>query len=164
MRRVQGNKHVKLIECTSPKRNKWRIRWDILPDADDYGNASYMEQEFNHKPAAEEIRTLVMQWYNDNIDRKILTGFAYEGTPVWLSSENQFNYKSAFDLALQTDGATLPVTFKLGTDDEPAYRTFNTVEELRLFYTAAVLHIQQTLAAGWKQKDAFDFTKYLVEE
>ena len=39
--------------------------------------------------------------------------------PVWLSSENQFNYKAAYDLAVQTGGATLPVTFKFGTDEVP---------------------------------------------
>lgn len=163
MQRVQGNKNVAVIECTSPKRNKWRIRWDFLPDDDNNANASYMEHEFPHKPTDDEIRTLVMKFYNDNIDRQIISGFAYEGTPVWLSTENQFNYKSAFDLALQTDGATLPVTFKLGTDTLPAYRTFTTIDELRAFYTAAVAHIQQTLLNGWKQKDAFDLSKYKVD-
>ena len=28
---------------------------------------------------------------------------------IWLSSENQFNYKVAYDLALQTNGANLPI-------------------------------------------------------
>ena len=33
---------------------------------------------------------------------------------IWLSSENQFNYKVAYDLALQTNGANLPIIFKFG--------------------------------------------------
>lgn len=150
-----------MLECTSPKRNKWRIRWDVQ-DSDDGINASYMEEEFNHKPTADEIRSIVMKWYNDRIDKEIISGFSYNGSQVWLSSENQFNYKSAYDLAVQTGGKTLPVTFKLGTDDEPVYKTFNTVDELKTFYTAAVSHIQKTLSNGWKMKDAFDLSKYKV--
>lgn len=150
-----------MLECTSPKRNKWRIRWDVQDSVDGI-NASYMEEEFNHKPTADEIRSIVMKWYNDRIDKEIISGFSYNGSQVWLSSENQFNYKSAYDLAVQTGGKTLPVTFKLGTDDEPVYKTFNTVDELKTFYTAAVSHIQKTLSNGWKMKDAFDLSKYKV--
>jgi hypothetical protein len=39
--------------------------------------------------------------------------------PVWLSTENQFNYKAAFDLATQTGGKSLPVTFKFGSTNNP---------------------------------------------
>ena len=70
-----------------------------------------MEEEFGHKPTDEEIRTLVMSWYNSQTDAAILSGFAYNGAPVWLSTENQYNYKAAYDLAVQTGGETLPVTF-----------------------------------------------------
>lgn len=163
MHRVQGNKDVALLECTSPRRNKWRVRWDVQTDNENDSSATYMEEEFNHKPTGEEIRSLVMKWYNEQIDSTILSGFSFEDTPVWLSTENQFNYKSAYDLAIQTDGATLPVTFKLGTDSQPAYRTFDTIDDIQAFYTAAVSHIQQTLADGWKAKDTFDISKYKVE-
>ena len=82
---------------------------------------------------------------------------------LWLSSENQFNYKAAYDLAVQTGGATLPVTFKFGTDEESRYRTFENLEELTDFYTKAMRHIQDTLAEGWRKKDAFDPEDYRVE-
>lgn len=29
---------------------------------------------------------------------------------MWLSQENQYDYKAAYDLAFQTDGKTLPVS------------------------------------------------------
>lgn len=158
MRRVEGNTGVKPLECVNPVRGKWRVRWDVQPGED--GTASYMEHEFDHKPTAEEIRTVVTAWCNEQVDEKILSGFVYEGIPVWLSSENQFNYKAAHDLAMQTGGATLPVTFKFGTDTEPVYRTFETLEELTGFYTAAMKHIRSALAEGWKKKDAFDIEQY----
>lgn len=150
-----------LLECTNPVRNKWRIRWDVQTDAD--GSTSYMEEEFAHKPSAEEIRNAVISWYNEQTDEAILTGFSWNGTPVWLSQENQYNYKAAYDLAVQTAGATLPVTFKFGTEEEPVYHTFTSLDEATDFYTKAVAHIQDTLADGWKKKDAFDVSLYTAD-
>lgn len=158
MKRVEGNADVKLMECVSPAKNKWRIRWDVQESED--GSTSYMEAEFGHKPDNDEIRQTVIGWINTQTDLTILSGFEWNGKVVWLSSENQFNYKAAHDLALQTSGATLPVTFKFGTDDEPCYHSFETVEELSDFYTKAMLHIQSTLSDGWKKKDAFDIGQY----
>ena len=62
MRRVEGSSGVSLMECTNPVKDKWRIRWDVQEKEN--GSASYMEEEFGHKPTDEEIRTLVMSWYN----------------------------------------------------------------------------------------------------
>lgn len=160
MRRVEGNAGVRLLECTNPVKDKWRVRWDVQARED--GAASYMEEEFGHKPTGEEIRSTVMAWYNGQTDAAILSGFRYGGVPVWLSQENQFNYKSAYDLAVQTDGGMLPVTFKFGTDTEPQYHTFETLEELTDFYTKAMSHIRAALADGWKKKDAFDLEGYRV--
>lgn len=91
------------------------------------------------------MKDLVRKWYNQQTDAAILSGFSYEGAPVWLSQENQYNYKAVYDLAVQTDGKTLPVTFKFGTDESPVYRTFETLDELADFYTKAVKHIQEML-------------------
>ena len=71
--------------------------------------------------------------------------------------------RQAYDLAVQTAGATLPVVFKFGTDTEPVYREFATLEDLTDFYTKAMQHIQNTLADGWKKKDVFDLSLYAVD-
>lgn len=161
MKRIKGSSDVKLFECVNPVKQKWRIRWDLQKEED--GSASYMEEEFLGQPSPEMIKSVVMNWYNEQINDAILSGFIYEDMPVWLSSENQFNYKAAYDLALQTSGATLPVTFKFGTDEQPLYRKFITLEELTDFYTKAMLHVQNTLADGWEKKDTFDLDKYRIE-
>lgn len=160
MKRVQGNPDVALIECTNPVKNKWRVRWDVSTDAD--GVTSYMEEEFNHRPSIDEIKNLVAGWINSQTDARILSGYRYDGKMVWLSTENQFNYKAAYDLAVQTAGATLPVTFKLGDDDNPEYVTFESLEALTAFYTGAMQFVQQTLSDGWKAKDSIDLTLYDV--
>ena len=92
-----------------------------------------------------------------------MSGFEYEGNLVWLSSENQFNYKAAYDLAVQTDGATLPVKFKFGTDEQPVYRIFDSMADLTEFYTSAMRFIQNTLDAGWQRKDTFCLELYQME-
>lgn len=162
MQEVSGNTGAAYMECVNPKKDKWKIRWAIADNGD--GTAVWMEEDFSHKPTADEIRDTVIGWYNDKIDNKILSGFVWNGKAVWLSTENQFNYKAAYDLAVQTQGANLPVTFKLGTDDVPEYYEFSNVEELGDFYTKAMAYVQGVLANGWQEKDTFDISKYVADE
>ena len=158
MRRIEGTAGVKLIECTHPAKNRWRIRWDVQERED--GSASYMEKEFSHKPTDDEIKQTIIGWINAQTDEAILSGFVWNDMPVWLSSENQFNYKAAYDLAVQTAGATLPVKFKFGTDDVPCYHTFQTVEELSDFYIQSIQYVQNLLDECWNKKDAFSLDSY----
>lgn len=157
MKRVDGNPNISLIECTNPVKGLWRIRWDVQTNED---TTSYMEEEFDHKPTSEEVKSIVLSYYNREIESSILSGMEYEGVMVWLSTENQFNYKAAYDLAVQTEGQSLPVTFKFGTDDEPKYREFTTLEELSDFYRKSISYVLTTLQEGWKKKDGFDVTLY----
>lgn len=158
MQRATGNTDVALIECINPRKNKWRVRWDVTKNDD--GGASWMEEEYTHKPTIEEVKATITDWYNEQVDKKIRSGFEWDGMAIWLSTENQFNYKTAYDLAVQTNGATLPMTFKFGTDDEPIYKDFETIDELADFYTKAVAYVQSVLADGWSAKDNIDWTKY----
>lgn len=158
MNRVQGDAGVRLLECINTVKGKWRVRWDVQKCED--GSADYMEEEFDHRPLTDEVKSLVIAWYNAKVDNAILSGFSWQGMPVWLSKENQYNYKVAYDLAVQTAGATLPVTFKFGTDGQPQYRKFETLDELTDFYVKAMTYIQSTLAQGWKEKDAIDWSDY----
>lgn len=109
-----------------------------------------------------DIKTAIIADINQRTDAKILSGLVWNGNPVWLSQENQFNFKAAYDLAVQTDGSTLPVTFKLGeqADGTPVYHTFADMADAQDFYTTAVNHIHQTVAEGWQEKDAIDWQPY----
>lgn len=122
--------------------------------------ATWTYEQFLQPVTLEYIKNIILDWYNKEIDNKILSGFVWNEMPVWLSSENQFNYKAAYDLAVQTNGASLPVTFKFGTTDNPVYHTFTTVEELADFYTKAIEYVNKTLADGWAKKDSIDWTVY----
>ena len=155
---VSGCAGVMPIECVSPRKNKWKIRWNITEKED--GSSDWYEKDFDHKPTSDEILTTITAYYNDQVEQQILSAFEYEGNAVWLSAENQFNYKAAHDLAFQTQGATLPVTFKFGTDDAPVYRTFDTLSDLSDFHRRALQHIQDAIRAGWKKKDEIDMSLY----
>lgn len=113
-----------------------------------------------------EIKEAIINDINERTDEKILSGFVWNDISVWLSSENQFNFKAAYDLAVQSSGATLPITFKLGevTDDEgnitPVYYTFEDMTTFTDFFGKSVAYINQCLNEGWAEKDSMDFSPY----
>ncbi len=158
--KVNGCIGVLPIECVSPRKNKWKVRWNITEKED--GSSDWYEQDYDHKPTLEEIRDTIVKFHNGQVDAKILSGFSWKDMPVWLSSENQFNYKASFDLAVQTNGQNLPVRFKFGTDKDPKYYDFKTVDELSDFYTSAIKFINDTLQEGWAEKDSVDFSVYSI--
>lgn len=120
------------------------------------GHGFDYRQRFDRQPTATELLKVITEHVDSLTDQKILTGFRWHGKNVYLSTENQFNFKAAYDVAVQTDGATLPIKFKLGEDADglPMYHTFNSMNAFTDFYTGAISFIQQTLAAGWEEKDA----------
>lgn len=123
---------------------------------------SALVEAFHEKVTESAVRSRLAKYYDSITDWKILSGFEWRGMKVWLSMENQFNYKAAYDLAVQTNGASLPVTFKFGTTENPIYYQFDTLEELSDFYSSAISYINNILAEGWEKKDAIDWNEYEV--
>lgn len=140
------------------------ISCGYMPE-DDGINATWHEAVFYKKQhphlTIEQVKKAVVSDVNAETDEKILTGFVWQEKPVWLSSENQFNFKAAYDLAVQTKGKSLPVKFKLGErDGEPVYHTFDDMGEFTDFYTSALAFINQCLNEGWELKDSIDWSVY----
>lgn len=128
----------------------------------------YIYKKQKSSLSLQDVKQAVIADINARTDEKIISGFVWtpdgseDGIPVWLSTENQFNFKSAYDLAVQKQGATLPVTFKMGEQEDgtPVYHTFETMDDADDFYLKAVAYINQTLAAGWQEKDSIDWSPY----
>ena len=152
-----------LISCVNVRKKKYAIYWDKQEDKESDGNFTFMQHVFDHKPTLEEIKSVIISWYNAKIDNEILTGFVWKGMSVWLSTENQFNYKVAFDAAVMSNGATLPVKFKFGNDEEPIYYQFTTIEELQDFYFKAIAYVQSVLESGWREKDSINWSEYVID-
>ncbi len=121
-------------------------------------------KNYDHKPSIEEIHADIINLIDHNTDQAILSGFSWSGKPVYLSSENQFNFKAAYDLCVQTEGKNLPIKFKLGEDEEGkvVYNTFTTISAFTDFYTKTIAYINTTLNNGWSEKDSIDLTKYEI--
>lgn len=117
---------------------------------------------YDHKPDEDELKTDITDLINATVDAKILSGYEWSGHKVWLSSENQFNYKAVYDLACK-DSSVLPVKFKMGEDKDGnvVYHTFETVDELSDFYVGAIKYINTCINEGWTEKDAIDTDKLL---
>lgn len=147
-------------------RVKVSFDYEVFYDVDEEGNktpsnvGTWTEAIISPKPSLSQIKSFIIDAINKRTDEKIISGFEWNGMSVWLSSENQFNYKAAYDLAVQTNGANLPTVFKFGSNDEPKYHKFDTVEELTDFYVKAMTYINEQLAIGWVKKDAIDWSVY----
>lgn len=163
---ASSNVYPQLIEHIG--RQNWRVRWNITESTQtdeetqkETTTYNYVEAEFDHLPTAEEVQEVITDWFNEDIDKQIISGHTWNNYAVWLSSENQFNYKAAYDIAVQTNGANLPITFKLG--NTPAtYYNFTTLEELTDFYMSCLNHIQSVLLQGWQKKEEFSQVPYVT--
>ena len=159
------SKYVPLSRMAS---GRWKIHFGFEPyyEVDEEGNKSetqlgtWTETLVPFKPSLEQLKKLILDAINKDVDEKILSGFVWKDMPVWLSTENQFNYKAAYDLAVMSSGQSLPVMFKFGTTENPVYYHFSTLEDISDFYVSAMTYINTTLAEGWSKKDAIDWSVY----
>ena len=159
------SKYVPLSKMAS---GRWKIHFGFEPyyEVDEEGNKSetqlgtWTEALVPFKPSLEQLKKLILDAINKDVDEKILSGFVWKDMPVWLSTENQFNYKAAYDLAVMSSGQSLPVMFKFGTTENPVYYHFSTLEDISDFYVSAMAYINTTLAEGWQKKDAIDWSVY----
>lgn len=157
-----------LVECINPNTNKWIVLWEPQIEVTERGeeSTSYIAETFKYKPSLEEVKSTILSWYNSSIESEITNSYRWRDMPVWLSRENQLNYKAQYDLAVQTEGQSLPVTFKFGDEDAPVYYEFKNLEELTDFYMGVTKHIQAILIKGWESKDGIDWSIYkaILEE
>ncbi len=135
------------------------LMYGFIPREDDTEGGWQWRKGYDHTPSLEEVRSDILALINLQTDQAILSGFVWRGKSVWLSRENQMNFKAAYDLAVQMNGDTLPVKFKLGEDEEgnAVYHTFESMDDFTDFYTKAVAHVNDCLTKGWEEKDGVDW-------
>lgn len=135
------------------------ISWGYK-DLQENGFGEWCTEQFREIPDFTIIKQKIVDWYNQEINKEIFSGFKWKGYQVWLSTENQFNYKAIYDLSIQSNGKNLPVTLKFESNGEPCYYTFNTIDELEDFYMSVIQFIQNTLQKGWEKKDNIEWKNY----
>ena len=140
-----------------------RRRWEIFYGYGMDGDMGYnFRLTLEHKPTVSEVRQIIIDQINSNTDNKILNGFVWKGVKVYLSQENQTNFKAAYDLNVQSNGSMLPIKFKIGEDENgnAVYHTFEDMEDFSDFYVSAVAYINQCLNEGWEEKDSLNMSHY----
>jgi hypothetical protein len=147
--------------------NGVRIAFDYEPFYDNVDGemvetdvATWTEAMIYPKPTQSQIKEFIINKINKDTEHKIMSTFRWRDIPVWLSIENQLNYKTTYDLAVQTNGEALPVVFKFGDEDNPQYFKFEDIETFQDFYFKVVEHINNTITAGWSKKDSINWDDY----
>ena len=99
-----------------------------------------------------DVKAAIIADIDERIKAQIIGGMTWGGKPVWYSIENQLNFTNA----------TAPVTLKIGEQEDgtAAYEEFVDDEHLAAFCTACNNHKQNTLTAGWQEKDSIDWAPY----
>lgn len=146
---ISWNKKEEKVESVGAKKapTDKTFSWDII--------------ELNYKPTPSKIKELVFNKVNKNTEFVIANGFSWNGYKIHLDKENQADYKMYYDLAFQTNGESLPVTLKFKKAGKDEYYTFDLLSEFTDFYTKMVKHINDTLYAGWKEKENFHIEDYM---
>ena len=146
-------------------RNKWELIYGFGKDSEEAETGYNYRERYSRKPTPDEVKAVLISQINEHTDEKIISGFVWKGINVWLSTENQINFKAAYDLAVQTNGSILPIKFKLGedTDGNPLYYTFADVDTFTEFYVAAVNHVTTCINEGWQEKDNIDLALFQGE-
>ena len=90
------------------------------------------QREYDHVPTSAELRSDIEALVNALTEEKIRTGMVWNGKAVWLSAENQMNFREV----------SAPVRYK--------------IEELSDFRRAVGDHIYGCLQEGREEKDGID--------
>ena len=143
--------------------NKACIYVGFGKDSEDAESGYNWRKDYDHIPTIAEVKADIEALINGEIEKKILSGFEWSGIKVWLSLENQMNFKAAYDLAVQTDGQRLPKKMKLGEDGSgnAVYHTFEDLAEFTDFYTKAIAYVSDCLNEGWQEKDSIDYSVFV---
>ena len=136
----------------------------------------YVYKKINPNMTFESVRDAIIADIDAQTDEKILNGYQWtilhgddagKTINVWLSKENQSNFKAKHDTATQYPQlTTYPIVYKVGEVEEenglkrPVYEHFQDVNELAQFYLGGLAYIERTLAEGWQRKDSIDFEPY----
>lgn len=114
----------------------------------------------------EAVKQAIQADINKRVTNRIVSTLVWNQKPVWLSRENQMDWEAALNRALQTEGANLPLKYKLGEDSEgqPVYHTFTSLTAFTDFWDTCLRHIHQCLQEGWAEKDSIDWDLYTIVE
>lgn len=119
-------------------------------------------KEYRGKPTIETVSDDVLNELNSECEKEIRECFKYNEFSVWLSLENQQNYKMLYDYFAK-NSAKLPLKVKLYDENGIGeYEEFASFADYEVFYFSTIEHINQTLSKYWQIKDSIDWSVYEI--
>lgn len=130
----------------------------------DGGTWEWRQKFTGQPPTPREIRDIILDTINEEVDRRILSGFSWKGMPVLYTEEQKFTHEAAYNLAkeMHQAGAYQPIELKLSEDEnrnDIIYR-FDSFDEIQQYHTAAFLFQQQVYAQAAAERRAIDWSVY----
>lgn len=162
IRTSYSTESTQLFECFNKVKNTYIVRFDETKVDNGY---KYQHFFVSGTDDIEVIKSTINNYYNELCSDEILKGFKLDSDIVWLSQENQMNYKIHYDFALVNNQNKLefkPIKIKIGDETESKYHTFQSFEEYQKFVFDYTEHIQNTISKYWNTKDAIDWSKYEI--
>lgn len=131
-----------------------------------YKETMYVETILTYKPDINQIKNIIIDFIEKEVDKNVEFGFVYKGTPVHLNKENEDNFFKAFvfgfleNMSGQNFGI-FPVPFKLGTPEKPEIRMFNDFSEVKEFCLSAFAYKKGCIAEGFKLKQEIPVAEFM---
>lgn len=137
---------------------KYIVSWGLTKNNNDTYTWKYYIT--NRKPTPETIKEEINTYINENVKKSIINDFTWNGMKVYLSLENQIDYKLLFDITLLQDGTNLPEVIKLKQGKETVHYSIESVEEFKDFMLSMNRHIRECLKQGRELKESIDYSEY----
>lgn len=100
-----------------------------------------------NKKSLQELINESNELINRETDEKILNDFVWNGNEFYLTMENQFNFKTLYDLK---EFQEFPITIKT----KNGFTELNDMGDLSGFYLDGVKFIENCIKEGWTKKAA----------
>lgn len=131
-----------------------------------YKETMYVETILTYKPDIDQIKNIIIDFIEKEVDKNVEFGFVYKGTPVHLNKENEDNFFKAFvfgfleNMSGQNFGI-FPIPFKLGTPEKPEIKMFNDFSEVKEFCLSAFAYKKGCIAEGFKLKQEIPVAEFM---
>lgn len=142
------------------KTKKYIVSWGLKNiGGDNYQWDYYL---FNYKPSINDIKNIINNSINEKTKQYITNKFEWNGMSIYLSLENQIDYKLLLDTTLLLDGANLPEKVKFKVNGENFYYSFETIDDMKDFIIAMNNHIRKHINNGNNSKDEINYDDYII--